>query len=141
MPTGSRKIPDIITEFIEVFVLIIVVCLWTIIGFIFWVPFLSRMIAIFSSGILINNLTDQSSEQNNQLYQQLDKGVRFYIDGYKMIFEGFQTSKHKSISKSHVKPSISISKLLPIKKVIFEVFVTIVFWSSIFGFWVVFFTL
>ncbi len=60
--------------------------IWSVVGFIFWIPLLARSTAVFSSLILYVTLTNQD---HHALGYQLEIAARFYVDGYRHIYDVF----------------------------------------------------
>lgn len=61
-------------------ILILCLALWSIIGFLFWIPLLVRTVAVFSAGILYATLT----REDPAVYgRQLQTAVTFYADGFR----------------------------------------------------------
>ena len=65
-------------------VLGISIVIWSIVGFIFWVPMLLFSILHFSALILYATLTVANP---SHLASRLEHAVRFYVDGFKIIIE------------------------------------------------------
>lgn len=74
-------IKRVILEFLRVLIFII----WSIIGAIFWVPFLARMVAIFTVSVLLS-VTRGTALGSAEA--GLNAGVNFYIEGFTRINEG-----------------------------------------------------
>lgn len=71
-------------------ILIFISLVWAIIGFIFWIPFLGRMIAVFVISILssVSNGSCTISAKNG-----LRLAISFYIDGFHKIWSVEDTDK------------------------------------------------
>lgn len=66
--------------------LFIVLATWTVIGFFFWIPLLTRATAMFSFGILYTMLTPEPQEYAERLRAPLDTAMVFYVEGFQRIF-------------------------------------------------------
>ena len=56
--------------------------IWTVIGFVFWLPFLVRMIAMFIGAVLVSA---GGGLNMNTASAGLDRAVRFYPEGFSKI--------------------------------------------------------
>jgi hypothetical protein len=63
---------------------IVALVIWTIVGFLFWIPFLARSIAAFSGMILYSALTGVDSKA---LGRQVEQAIEFYPVGFRRIGE------------------------------------------------------
>ena len=83
---------------IKLVVFIIVLLVWTFIGFIFWIPLLTRTTALFSAGILIS-LFSQTPERSMVHFKfALEVAISFYIEGYRQVFKALYPKKQNGIS-------------------------------------------
>lgn len=99
-------------------ILLVTAAVWAIIGFIFWVPLLARSTAVFSALILYVTLTNQD---HTRLGYQLEVATRFYIEGFRRIFESL-------FKRVGAPPTGEPIKLQPLR-VLLETMWTIGFWS------------
>jgi hypothetical protein len=60
---------------------VIVIVAWAIVGFIFWIPMLSRMIAIFTTSVLYFNLIGRDS---THIASGLEQAIIFYPNGFRL---------------------------------------------------------
>lgn len=63
---------------------IIVLAIWAVIGFVFWIPLLARATAYFSGTVIYSAITEGSADASSR---QLEKAIKFYTYGYKMVFD------------------------------------------------------
>jgi len=78
---------DILTntiKFIKIVAMLISLAVWTVIGFIFWVPLLARSIFAFSISVLYVTLTRQNP---HRIGYQLSIAASFYVMGFINIIE------------------------------------------------------
>jgi hypothetical protein len=86
MDTTSRTASFYFEEGIYAVVSVLTLGVWTVVGFLFWIPFLSRTIAIFMGSVLYSTLIG-SSEHTDQMRHVLDYAVRFWFNGFRLIVE------------------------------------------------------
>lgn len=83
---------NLIIRIIEV----IIITIWAVIGLIFWLPFLVRMIALFIGAVIISaggEATMHAAEFS------LDKAARFYTDGFKAIHQSISSIINRNINR------------------------------------------
>ena len=68
--------------FLRFIVRLVVLGVWAVVGFVFWIPLLTRQVATFSALILYMTLTNQDSAT---VGRGLDLAVTFYMDGFRKI--------------------------------------------------------
>lgn len=69
-------------DFLRLAVLVVALVIWSVVGFVFWIPFLIRQIAVFSALILHATLTNQDPSAAGV---GLDLAVTFYANGFRKI--------------------------------------------------------
>jgi hypothetical protein len=116
---------DNIIYTIRVFVTIIVLAIWSVIGLLFWTPLLTRMIAWFCSMITISTF-----RQVDIKYAQarLNFSIEFYIIGFVKILDLLKRKKFKEVKLENNIP-IDLRELF--LSIIWDVFWTLIFWCSI----------
>src|SRR5712691_4674925 len=108
----------------------VVLVVWSVVGFLLWVPFLTRMILVFTGAVIttIYKNTDPTKAQKG-----LEAGVRFYIHGFELIL----ASMRNELARDRVFEEASEIGLF---KVLVEVAIAIVFWAGITLTWVYLFS-
>ncbi len=112
-----------IINVIRFVVVVIVLLLWTIIGFIIWIPLLIRMIAYFSGMITISTFrkTDIREAQN-----RLNFAIEFYINGFKKVVDVWKRDSGEEIK---LKDNESLSIIPLLKSLAIDIVWTIIFWT------------
>lgn len=80
-------------DFLRVAVLLVALVIWGVMGFIFWIPFLIRQIAVFSVLILHATLTNQDPSAAGV---GLDLAVTFYANGFRKIISAMYREGHSN---------------------------------------------
>mgnify|MGYP001613506013 CR=1 FL=1 len=106
-------------SYIRVIVQIVAIGIWSVIGFIFWIPLLFRVTAVFSGSILIYAVNNQDT---SPLRAYLDAAIGFYDRGFKIINSTFSKNYSRG-PQSYVEP-ISLYRLA------LELITTFVFWGA-----------
>jgi hypothetical protein len=103
--------------------MIVSLLVWTIVGFIIYVPMVLRMTAYFCSMVIISifHQIDIAKVQ-----QRLEYTIHLYPDRFKIIIESFKKS-HSYIPFLESTESIEWKKL--IKKAVIDVIWCLIFWS------------
>ncbi len=61
-PASPQRLPpnpgERVVGALRIIVWFVVTIIWSIVGLIFWIPFLARMIAIFTAAVVASTLTD-----------------------------------------------------------------------------------
>ena len=77
---------NLVLKLVWLVLFLVTTAVWSVIGFIFWIPLLARSTAVFSFLILYITLTNQD---HNYLRYQLETAVGFYANGYRHIYDVF----------------------------------------------------
>lgn len=116
---------------VKMIVLVLLITTWTIIGFIFWIPLLARSTAMFS-GLVVYVTISGTSSQVPAYY--LQRSIRFYTDGFGIIFE----SIHGNQDTKNLEPSFGpneidyISILSKLGRFMLEILWTSIFWYGLY---------
>ena len=105
---------------IHLAIMFMTLAIWSVIGFIFWLPFLSRAIAVFSSSILYYAATRRDA---SHLRDYLDSAINFYSRGFALIKATFNPARSAESSSNSEKPDTN--------RIVVELFTTALFWGSI----------
>ena len=83
--------PEQFARIIQLVVCVVLIVVWTVVGFLFWIPFLVRAIGAYTTAVLGATFTGASlySAQRG-----LDTAVRFWFAGYQVVLE----SRHSTSS-------------------------------------------
>ncbi len=111
---------------IRFLVTIIVLITWTFLGFILWVPLLTRMIAYFVSIVTISSIT--RSVDIKEAQRRLNFAIEFYLYGYRKILEVMDRKEAGEIKLEHANSSIDLLGFL--RKMALDIIWTIIFWGS-----------
>jgi hypothetical protein len=95
---------------------------WAILGFIFWVPLMVRIIAAFC-GSLAYNMVIQNPGAIQQSRISLELAISFYVKGFRMI--------HDTIFEPGKKATVSPVKDFHLYSFIAQVAWTIIFWGTL----------
>lgn len=98
-----------------------VLVVWSVFGLVFWLPLLSRQIAIFSFSTLMAALSGGSATTQ---HGYLEAAIRFYSDGFRIIRDSINTADKTE------RPPYNINW----DSVIREIATTAIFWASLFLF-------
>lgn len=110
----------ILVEFIKFCVMCIVLIIWSVVGFLFWIPLLFRIIPVYVVLILGSTLTGQNARGAGKI---LDKTTTFYSSGFKRIIDSVWTEDDGG----------DVALRFSWKRMIGETLFTALFW---FGFYV-----
>jgi len=116
-------IKRIILEALKVFISLI----WSVVGAIFWIPFLIRMIAIFVVSVLLS-VTKGSSMGSAE--HGLEAGVTFYINGFTKIFG----SINNIIAGNPSEPNSKLTDEGSFQTIFIHIGYTFIFWLSTISF-------
>jgi len=116
---------DSFIQVVRAIVVVIVLIVWTILGFFLWIPLLTRTVAYFSGMIAIASFTRNTDMEAAQ--QRLNYAIEFYIYGYRIIlgFLGERMSRQSTLE--------SITPLDPIallRSIAVDIVWTLMFWGS-----------
>ena len=107
---------------------VLLLIIWAVVGFIFWFPFLLRMISYFSMMLLlsITNGRDLKSAEVG-----LDRAIRFYLTGFESIHRSMNNilsgnSNPEDIKKDHFGSH-------PLSDAAYQISFAAVFWLSTVG--------
>jgi hypothetical protein len=76
------------------------IVIWTIVGFIFWIPMLVFSIIHFSALIVYATLTEADP---SNLASKLERSVTFYLDGFKNIIQAVYRTDGNHSPTSHLR--------------------------------------
>ena len=116
---------DKLVYLIRIFVTFIVLAIWTVIGFLFWIPLLIRMIAYFSSMITISTFR---RIEIRHAQDRLNFAIEFYINGFVKILDILNRKKLEDLKLEDIKP-IDIWDLFV--SIIWDIFWSLIFWGSL----------
>lgn len=102
---------------------VLVVCLafWAVVGFVFWVPLLTRTTAVYCAGMVAAVI---SQTDFGQLKGLLDNAIEFYAKGFRQIAEHYRGRRS---SEATSLPRVNWSKVWV------EIIWTGIFWGVIVG--------
>lgn len=123
---GGQR-PGILVRIITGFVLIVVTMIWTVVGFLLWVPFLTRMMLIFMAAVVT---TIYRNSDPSKAKMGLEHAMTFYIRGFEMIFASMQ-NRLEGRQFNPESPKISWVRVL------IEVGFAVFFWGGIAIWWAV----
>jgi len=86
---------------IRVLVTLLVLVIWTIMGFVFWIPLLLKMIAYFSSMITISTFRNI---QIKAAQDRLNFAIEFYVVGFVKILDILKRKKLEKIKLEDIAP-------------------------------------
>jgi len=114
---------DKLVFLIRVIVIIIVLVIWSVIGFLFWIPLLIKMIGYFSSMITISTFRniDIRHAQN-----RLNFSIQFYIIGYVKILD---ILKRKKFDELKLEDNFPINIWDLFISIIWDILWTLLFWG------------
>jgi hypothetical protein len=130
MPSNSvSEITERVASVVRVCVFLAVTFIWAVVGFVFWVPLLVRMIAVFATAVLVAalNNTDTTRAQHG-----LDKAVRFYFDGFERAAQILHPPQHTASYQSQLYPFHTESGILVLGR---NLLLSAIFWVSVVLFW------
>jgi hypothetical protein len=101
--------------------------IWTIIGFLCWIPLLTRMTAVFSTRIIISAIS-QSEDDGNHLRSNFEDAIGFYLRGFNYIYRVFNDRDRNR------RTTTGTMRRDPIKwgRVCIELSYTVIFWGGLF---------
>lgn len=88
------RVVDIATLGIRLLALVITICVWTVVGFVFWVPLLARNTLAFSTYTLYANLREGNARVNSL---GLEHAITFYVNGFRNIIDGILCPVNDSV--------------------------------------------
>ncbi len=119
-----------IANVIQLAVCIVLVGVWTVVGFLFWIPFLVRAIGAYTTAVLGATFTGVSlySAQRG-----LDTAVRFWFAGYQVVLE----ARHSTFSPRR---STRLEEGPPLKDFVEQLLghlvFSLLFWVSAAAIWI-----
>jgi hypothetical protein len=93
---------------------------WAVIGFFFWVPFLARVIAVYVVHLLVATLSESDLSRAEQ---GLDKGTRFYREGFERV------NRLQQLSTSVREPGLSQLRAADFVAALIHTVYSIMFWT------------
>ena len=116
---------DTFHKFIKFVVMLIVLAAWAVIGFILWIPLLTRMMAYFVGMVAASSFR----KINLQLAENsLNFAIEFYINGFRRILHLLSDNSADIDNISPMADTRPIGGLDFLKSVAVDVVWTIVFW-------------
>ncbi len=130
---SSQRLDDAVVRLVQLFVLIVTIVFWFVVGFIFWIPLLTRTIAIYCAAMMAAAI---GNGEIGHLKELLDRAVEFYPKGFTTILEYHRGERTSSSPSQSVKTETTENAPERIhginwKKVREEMIWTAVFWISI----------
>jgi CRISPR/Cas system-associated protein Cas10 (large subunit of type III CRISPR-Cas system) len=118
-------VADSVTYILRVVVTIIVLIIWSIVGFLFWIPLLGRMIIWYTSMITISTFrqVDISYAQS-----RLTFAIEFYIIGFNKILE---LLKHKKLTYTRDDNQDPLNLWEFLTSLIWDLLWTLIFWVAL----------
>lgn len=106
-----------------------VICLiiWTIFGFLVWLPLMSRMITTFSTAVMSAMITGRDPSDAKHL---LDYASTFYVRGFMVIMDAMRGTLH--LSGPYIRPAPKHAG-----RMLMELVFCLMFWIGIVGSWVI----
>jgi hypothetical protein len=108
---------------VKIVVLLIVLVMWTVFGFLLWIPFLTRMMLVFMAAVVTSIYTNKDPSFAKQ---GLESGITFYSRGFQTIFSSMGNSVDR---QQFVREDINV------RRVLLEVVFAIIFWMGITSGW------
>lgn len=121
---------------IRVFVLVLTSAIWTVIGLIFWIPFLSRAIAVFTTSVLYHTAVQDDISHAQHYTPYLESAMSFYGRGFEMIMATYNRSGRMGASGTALATGDDRNSGLPPRtfhfwRIVMELFTTALFWLSV----------
>lgn len=116
---------DKIIYTIRVLVTLVVLGIWTIMGLVFWIPLLLKMIAYFSSMITISTFRNI---QIKAAQDRLNFAIEFYVVGFVKILDILKRKNLEDIKLGDIAP-VNFWDLL--FSIIWDILWTAVFWGGV----------
>lgn len=111
---------------IRVLVTLLVLVIWTIMGFVFWIPLLLKMIAYFSSMITISTFRNI---QIKAAQDRLNFAIEFYVVGFVKILDILKRKNFQEIKLEDIAPVNFWDLFISI---IWDILWTLIFWGGVF---------
>lgn len=113
----------------------LVLIIWAVLGFVFWIPMLTRTIGAFTSLIFYYNLTNKNPRHLRSI---VEDAIRFYPKGFNIILSIMKSPNNHNV-KGEESGSMKfeftwevILKILGDLRIIREVITTAFFWGTFF---------
>ncbi|MEO5561772.1 MAG: hypothetical protein ABIR18_00025 [Chitinophagaceae bacterium] len=101
---------------------------WTILGMIFWIPLVVRVVAGFC-GSLVYNMVTNNPENIQRSKESLDLALSFYVRGFinikSALFNGTQLQNKNANSSLDFKPKFDSGSFIA------QIIWTIIFWAGV----------
>jgi hypothetical protein len=118
----ETPVVSIVTGSIRVFIWTVVTCVWAVFGFIFWIPFLARTMATYSTAILVATYTGAG-------HGMAEHGLRSAIEFYP---RGFQRINHLLRTDATMDPALAtVINLTAVIRFLLEASFAALFWGSL----------
>jgi cation transport ATPase len=110
---------------VRLLILLFVLSLWGVLGLVIWIPFIIRMVALYSALVLLSVF--HSVDLNNaQLV--LNRAITFYVDGFNVSIKALlsipNTQSYSVSFHNDIKAAFATA--------LWHIFYTIMFWGSVF---------
>jgi len=116
---------------IRIIVLVIVLVFWSLFGFVFWIPLLTRTIALFSFNLVYTMLMANPKEYTERLKTGLYIAIEFYIEGFNRIFNVMFPGGGENSTTEQVKTKLFEN--FKWARFIGELIWTLIFWGTVIG--------
>lgn len=99
----------------------IVLATWTVLGLLFWIPFLARMTAVFTGAVVASAFTNADLTGAEV---GLDRATKLYVVGFKKINDVIDSLSREAPDATLAKPMSGLAR----KVVFFECAFALAFW-------------
>ncbi len=110
---------------IRVFITVVILLIWSVIGLMFWIPLMIRMVAYFCGMITISTFQNVDIKYAQD---RLNFSIEFYVMGFIKILDILKRKKFGEIKLETNQP-INFKRLL--FSIIWDIIWTISFWGGI----------
>ena len=89
-------------KLVKIFVLLLAVTIWSVVGFIAYVPMILRLTAYFSAMVFVASFQNVNLKP---IQSKLEYGISFYPNGFARIFKSFseqELDKHKDVEEEGI---------------------------------------
>ncbi|HWT05356.1 MAG TPA: hypothetical protein VN224_06325 [Xanthomonadales bacterium] len=99
---------------------------WAVVGFIFWIPLVARVTAVFAAFLVYNMIVDPRRSRLKHIMPHLGMAISFYSLGFRVLKSTFSDPK----TPADEEPG-SYPLQIGFTKVLMELATTFLFWGSI----------
>ncbi|MCJ7506192.1 hypothetical protein MUP05_06975 [Candidatus Bathyarchaeota archaeon] len=118
-----------VIRIIKIAVTVVAIVAWSVIGFVLWIPLLTRMIAYFV-GIVVASSYRKINTKPAQ--NSLNVAIEFYISGFRRILYVMTDEAYDPAALPAMNNTQPVSLLDFLKSVAAEIVWAIVFWIAVF---------